>query len=68
MKNIKRVASNSDTSHFEPTTVILGYIISNRQELDYHYSDHDFWNQNGEELLEFRERLEIKNYKIDVEI
>ena len=67
----KRITSSSDTRNFEPTTenlgAILNYIVSNKQELGDGYVHRDFWHQNGKELLEFRERPEIKNYTIAVE-
>lgn len=67
----KRVASSSDTSYFEPKTrylpYILGLIVSNQRELRELYVYHGFWSQHGKGLLEFRERPELKNYKIDIE-
>ncbi|MDD2665390.1 MAG: hypothetical protein PHD13_01220 [Methanocellales archaeon] len=72
----KRVTSSSDASHFEPTienlVYILECIVSNKQDLGgdsvYRINVYqDFWNQNGKELLEIRERPEIKNYTIAVE-
>ena len=56
---------------FEPTTKDLGYILENivnsRQKLGTSDAYNDFWDQHGEELLRFRERVEVKNYNAEVE-
>jgi hypothetical protein len=46
---------------------ILAYVVNNEQNLNSDNAYYNFWNQYGKELLKFRDREEVKDYKVEVE-
>lgn len=66
----KSKEKGDNASFFEPTTNnfgnILESIVNNEQELNERMVYHKFWSLYGKELLKFREREEVQEYKIEV--
>ncbi len=60
-----------NASFFDPTAEnfgnILESIVNNEQELNERNVYHKFWSLYGKELLKFREREEVLEYKIEAE-
>jgi len=67
----KSKEKGDNASFFEPTTNNFGYIlesiVNNEQELNERNVYHKFWSLYGKELLKFRKREEVQEYKIEVE-
>ena len=66
----KSIEKGDNASFFEPTTNnfgnILESIVNIEQELNERNVYHKFWSLYGKELLKFREREEVLEYKIEV--
>ena len=71
IKSLDTLGVWNEQSSFEPNTQniqrILKYVVNNIQNLNSDDAYYDFWNQYGKELLKYRDREEVKDYKAEVE-